>query len=446
MNKIKNILLVSGAICTMFSCKTNLEQNTVLKGSANFTRYVAIGNSLTAGYADGALSKDGQSNSYPVMLAEQFKLAGGGNFNVPYMNAGGGSDVNGNPRRVLAYVLPCNSINPTLAPILDPKGSTPFNNVAANGPYNLVGVPGARAIDANFGLYSALNPFLQRYCASPGTSTILSEALRNNPTFFTLWLGSNDVLLYALGGAVPPVSAFSPSISDPSSVNAALTQIVDTLVKGGAKGAIANVPDITSIPYFTTIPWNGAVLTQGKADTLNSIYAANGLGSIKWNAGANGFMIVDSSVGAASGFMRHATAADYILITTPGDSLSCGLWGTNPTKPLKDQYVLDNSEVLDIAAATTQYNISIQNLATKYNLAFVDIRSFLKTVKSGLVYNGVSFNTAFVSGGSFSLDGVHPTPRGYALIANEFIKSINTTYKSTLPLVNPIQFNGVIFP
>ncbi|GBL35588.1 hypothetical protein EMGBS15_11830 [Filimonas sp.] len=126
------------------------------------------------------------------------------------MNAGGGNDGSGNPRRVLAYVLPCSGIT-SMSPIFDPTGSTAFNNVSGN-PYNLIGVPGARAIDAVFPLYSSLNPFLQRFCQTPGTSTILSEALRVNPTFFTLFLGSNDVLLYATGGAVPPTSPFSPSI------------------------------------------------------------------------------------------------------------------------------------------------------------------------------------------------------------------------------------------
>ncbi|GBL35589.1 hypothetical protein EMGBS15_11840 [Filimonas sp.] len=203
--------------------------------------------------------------------------------------------------------------------------------------------------------------------------------------------------------------------SDPSSVQAALTLMVDSLTKTGAKGAIANVPDVTSIPYFTTIPWNGAVLTQGKADTLNALYASYGLTSITWTAGANGFMIVDSTAGPAAGFMRHATASDYILLTTPGDSLSCAMWGVSPAKPLKDQFVLDASEALAVATATDLYNTSIANIAANYKLAHVDINSLLKKLKSGFVYNGVSFNASFVSGGAFSLDGVHPNPRGYAL-------------------------------
>ncbi len=446
MKNIQYSLYTLCVIAGLFSCKTNLEQNPVKNGSANFTRYVAIGNSLTAGYADGALYKNGQANSYPNMLSQQFMLAGGGAFKIPYMNDGAGNDGSGNPRRVLGYVIPCGSTSPTLSPIFDPMGATAINNVSASGPYNLVGVPGAKAIYANYPAYSALNPYLQRFCMTPGTSTMMTEALRNNPTFFTLWLGSNDVLLYALGGAVPVTSVYSQSLSDSSSVRAALTQLVDTLTKNGAKGAIANIPDVTSVPFFTTIPWNGAVLTQGKADTLNAAYAGLGLTSITWTAGANGFMIVDSTAGLASGFMRHATSSDLILLSTPGDSLRCGLWGVSPAKPLKDQYVVDAAEFTIINDYTTKYNAAIANIASSYKLAFVNMNSFMKTFKSGIIYNGISLNSVFVSGGGFSLDGVHPNARGYALVANEFIKAINTTYKSTLPTVDVSKYTGVVFP
>lgn len=43
----------------------------------------------------------------------------------------------------------------------------------------------------------------------------------------------------------------------------------------------------------------------------------------------------------------------------------------------------------------------------------------------------------------FSLDGVHPNARGYAIIANEIIKVINRHYKSSLPLHHPSYFPGI---
>ena len=58
------------------------------KGSIDVTNYVAIGSSMSAGYADNALYADGQMFSYPNMIAQQFRLVGGGNFKQPMVSAG----------------------------------------------------------------------------------------------------------------------------------------------------------------------------------------------------------------------------------------------------------------------------------------------------------------------------------------------------------------------
>ena len=60
-------------------------------GTADFSNYVAVGNSLTSGFSDAALFVDGQIASFPNMLANNFALAGGGEFNIPFMadNLGG---------------------------------------------------------------------------------------------------------------------------------------------------------------------------------------------------------------------------------------------------------------------------------------------------------------------------------------------------------------------
>ncbi|MNY80078.1 hypothetical protein D3C86_2209820 [compost metagenome] len=53
-------------------------------------------------------------------------------------------------------------------------------------------------------------------------------------------------------------------------------------------------------------------------------------------------------------------------------------------------------------------------------------------------------SSTYVTGGAFSLDGVHPSGRGYGLIANIFIDAINAKYGSTLRHVDlalyPIQY------
>jgi hypothetical protein len=114
--------------------------------------------------------------------------------------------------------------------------------------------------------------------------------------------------------------------------------------------------------------------------------------------------------------------------------------------PIPNRYVLTISEIELIENAISNYNSILKNHATSKKLAFVDVHSFFSSIKTGFVYNGVTLNASFVSGGVFSLDGLTITPRGNALLANEFIKAINITYKSTLPQIEATKYSGIIFP
>jgi lysophospholipase L1-like esterase len=88
----------------------------------------------------------------------------------------------------------------------------------------------------------------------------------------------------------------------------------------------------------------------------------------------------------------------------------------------------------------------LQSVATAKNLAFANIKNLYKSFSRGLVYNGVAFNAGHIRGGTFSIDGIHPNQRGYALVANEILQAINSHYKSTLPEVDVNSYNGIVFP
>ena len=93
------------------------------------------------------------------------------------------------------------------------------------------------------------------------------------------------------------------------------------------------------------------------------------------------------------------------------------------------------------------YNATIKSIAVAKGLAVFDAYTFLNNVKEqGLVKDGISLNSNYISGGIFSLDGVHLTPRGYAIVADEFIKAINAKYGSTIPLANVSDYSGIKFP
>lgn len=64
----------------------------------DLSRYVAIGNSLTAGYMNGALGLEGQSCSYPRLLTGQAGVGGG--FTQPLIASPGISEPGSNEGRI----------------------------------------------------------------------------------------------------------------------------------------------------------------------------------------------------------------------------------------------------------------------------------------------------------------------------------------------------------
>lgn len=439
---MKNKLILAGlAALSLASCKPNFTADSPQSNGLDFSNYVAIGNSLTAGYADGSLYRSGQQNSYPAILSNQFKIVGGGDFKIPLLPGNAGWPA---PKRILGLATDCKGVT-SLSPLyysstLDTAGSAA--NVYLAGPYNNMGIPGIRAVDYLTAGYALFNPYAGRLFSSPFTKAI-DEVRKNPATFFTMWLGSNDVLGYATsGGEGNAVPSHPDNISDVNTFKDAIDSTLNMMTSNGAKGVIINIPDVTSIPFFTTIPANGLALSANDAAALNAAYSGvPGFTATSFSAGANYFVIQDPDV--TVGF-RQAKAGELMLLTLPLDSVRCAGWGS--LKPIPKKYVLSANEISAIRTATTAFNNHIRTRANEKNIAFLDIDAYLKTLTSGLVYNGVTYSPAFVTGGAFSLDGVHLTPRGYALVANRILLTINNYYKSTIPMVDVNQFDGIRFP
>jgi len=450
------VLLLTVSICC--SCKPKITVPSPSKGNIDPTRYVAVGNSITSGYADGALSYNGQIVSYPNLIAGQLKLVGGGNFTQPLMPQGsigcGTADSSGQiiftaPFK-LDYSTDCLGVN-SLGPIPS-AGSGDKNalltSISSQGPFNNMGVPGAKVITALAPGYGnpangtgKYNPFFTRMAKDVTSSSMISDAMLLNPTFFSLFLGNNDVLLYATNGGASD-SITPPSGSAGVGFDGSINAIVSTLTSGGAKGVIGNIPDITALPYFTTVPWNGLTLRQGQADTLNGVVPFLGITYV-FKAGANPFVIYDASVNTPS-HARVIQQGELVLLDVPLDQIKCHKMGT--LIPIPNQYVLTATEIQNIKTATSAYNASIQSVAQAKGLAFVDVNAFLSQTQKGISYDGISLNAQFVTGGAFSLDGIHLNPIGNALLANEFIKAINNTYSSSIPQVDATKYRGILFP
>ena len=464
-------IYIIAAVGFMFAaCKPSVRISApVSPGTATFTNYLAIGNSLTAGYTDNSLTLTGQLNSYPVRLFEQFSLINGdkgakGPFIQPLLV----SD-NGYPSARLIMAVSTNTCTGVSS-----LGPIPYPNFQANaadanlyvsttnhGQINNIGVPGIRVADYEYRGYadpSIGNPYAARFynTAAVATPSPMDELIfmRGNlaPTFFTMWLGANDVLGYATAGgqghgadsaSAIPLPGGNYYLQNDITPSYAFYAIYDSILRiatgTGASGALINIPDVTSVPFFTTIPADGLFLTrQSQADSLNAFWHAS-FPDISFKIGNNLFIIQDNA-----GLTRQAVPGELILLSTPTANFTCLGWGSYT--PIPKQYVLTTDELQFIRAATAKFNGFIQQEAVKYHLAYVDMYSYLGTVASGIKYNGLNYNADFVTGGAFSLDGIHLTQRGYALVANEIIKTINTYYHSTIPYTDANKYNGVIFP
>lgn len=458
-------------------------------GSADFTRYVSLGNSLTSGYANGTVYISGQKHSYPVMLAERFKQTTPSmeEFTVPYVKdeigglLAGGKEI-GKTKLVLNASLKPESI-----------GGVPttdiMNGIGAEGPYGNMGVPGAKSYHLLANGYGSVagveqglaNPYYA-YFATSETTNVFTDALSQNPTFFTLWIGNNDVLGYSsAGGDEAGVDQTGNTdltkygindISDPAIVISSIQTMVDGLVKAGAEGVVANIPNVTSIPYFTTVPYNALPLDQATVDVVNMAFEqyngglqlamTNGMitqeevttRTVHYVAGQNSILIEDDTLTDLTALglpsYRLTTVSDLILLTAsgflgalkdPNDPTS--VYGV--TVPLPGNLVLTESEVLKVQKATDAYNVGISEIVANYpGVYMVDMKAGMEELSStGFLYDGIQYSDAYITGASFSLDGVHPTPKGYAIIANYFIKTINDSFGATLLELNPNIYPGL---
>lgn len=498
IKNFKWLLLVS---LTFVACNSDDNDNTVaevpiVSGSADFSKYVALGNSLTAGYSDGALFIAGQENAYPKLMAQQFALAGGGEFKTPFMNDNiGGLLLGGNviaaPRLIFSNG----------APIVLPN-AMPTTEIAVplTGPFNNMGVPGAKSfhlLAPSYGdvagvMAGTANPYFVRFRSSASTS-VLADAMAQSPTFFSLWIGNNDVLGYALSGG-DGTNPITPEALFTQAYNALTT----TLTSGGAKGVVANIPDVKTIPHFKVVPFNPldsanpafgpqiATLNATLAP-LNQAFAFLGVPerSIVFNANGKSPVVIHDetlpnlSVQLAAvlqgggvpaptamllagqfGQCRQATAADLFvlpvssIIGQPNAQYYAALVGqgvpaatagqlsvNGVTYPLQDKWVLLPSEQAELEAATTLFNGIIKSAAEQSGLAFVDVNALMLQLSNGGVrFDNYNMTSAFVQGGAFSLDGVHLTARANAYIANQFMTAINATYGSTLRMYKPGDF------
>lgn len=424
----KSILAV--AILGMASCKPELSTITPSKGTADFSRYIAIGNSLTSGYADGGLYLEGQQNSFPGMIATQMKAVGGGEFYTPFFNA---DQSDGSGYVKLDSFTPAGT--PVIVPVKDKlavRGQVtipPFGNIVLytkyTGEINNYGVPGIKLALVKNQLYGNLNGFFERMLpgSAPANTTSYMDFVTAKPfTFFSMWLGNNDILGYATTGGASPADA----PTDKAVFASLYADVATTLTNNKAKGVVATIPDVLSTPFFNTVTIPSVLAL---APGATAIYIQTGTGAVRVATPQDYFVLTLSSAGLLG--VKNGAGAPY---------------GFHPANPVENKWVLDKDEAAVVTDYVTAYNATIRSVAAAKGLALVDAYALLKEYGAGKTVNGVEVSASFITGNLFSLDGIHLTPMGYSIIANEFIKAINSKYGSSIPIVDVTRYRGVRFP
>jgi hypothetical protein len=404
-------------------------------GSANFTKFVAIGNSLVAGVQAGALFDEGQANSLPAILNLQLACVGGGIvFTQPTINTPLGYNlfITPNPTAngtVLGRML-LQGTPPRPTPQVSNNGALP--NPAVNPGFLYTGPKGALSNFsfpaivlgqslipqtgnwAGAGVDPRFNPFYGRLAyPGTGTSTIIGDAAAAGGTFFMFWLGLDDFFLYAAYGGDPTKAPLTPTGPLPNGFDGQYAAAVGSLLASNPelKGVVGNFPSIFAMPHFRAVVWNpipldaatAATVTTNLANNYNGfllVMANNGIitdaertaRTLTFAAGQNPILISDETLtdltpymaGPAAALLPYARARqtknnDIIPLST-GTVLGTVVGG-DPTKingvtvPLGDQYALVPTEIVAIETARASFNATVKNIADAYptRLALADV-------------------------------------------------------------------------
>src|ERR1700722_13076235 len=359
------------------------------KNAGNFSNTVFLGDSLTAGYQSGSLLDTQQVHGWAPLLAKQ----AGFNIIQPLIAYPGAPNV-----------LQLVSVGPPPVITTAPGTTTGRDNFATQ--VTDLAVPGALLNDV-LNTVPLVNPapgqqqLNQLVLGFPGLGygqaySQATFAVKAQPTTIFLWIGNNDALIAdetGMPSSMTSVSTFTTQYQ-------ALINLLTTMTP--AHLVIANIPDVTQVPYLTPA---AVVLGELSAETGLPTAALSGL------------------LGIVPG--------DYVNDT--GLAEITAILGGTQKGPIDDAGVLSAAEVVTVQAQVTAFNQVIAASAKGANATLVDINALFKQVSSsGLTINGYTGTATFL-GGFFALDGIHPTNTGYAVVANKFIDTMNTAINTKIP-------------
>jgi GDSL-like Lipase/Acylhydrolase len=392
------------------------------RGTANFSQFVTLGDSLTIGVSNLAGVVTHQQYSWPAVVARQVGLKtncttdGPGCFQQALISEPG-----------ILPELVLTSLPNNIA--LKPGQGAPINS-GLQRPYNNLAVDGAEVADAlgvgvGEGNESFSAPLVLR-----GLGTMVDQAVSLHPTFIGVWLGADDFFGSLQAGSPTGLTSVASFTSD-------FGTVLDKLIAGAPNAGfvVANLPaDVRKIPLVNVLPtvlFNSATGTPVLDPTGKPIPLIADLGGGNYGQLPAGSAVLLTALSdLQSGYGIPAALASI----PPFNSLP------NVGKPLPDADVLTPNEITTFNQRIADYNSAIAAAAAARNIPVVDINAAFERFAKGVTVGPIALSLAYIQGGLISLDGGHPTDIGYTLIANEFIKTINAAYGTKIPLASVANF------
>ena len=399
-----------------------------------FQNYVAIGNSITAGYQSGGLNDSTQRRAYPVLLSQQMGVA----FRYPSLAGRGCAPP------VINFATQARSGTGSTSTTCDLRNPTTTNLI------NNVAIPGAAVVD------------LTDADGTPNSNTLTSlflagksqvqKALENAPTFASVWMGNNDVLPAAVSGLLTPVAGVSPGVTTQTTFESEYNKGTDALLAGapGIKGILVGVAQVSNIPLF----FRASLLLPAVA--TNPVYAAFNAASgfsATGTAGQQAPLTVDANCTGSTSLVSFRLASAIVAYrANPSaagaqpphvacDTPAQAPYNTNPL--IGNIFILTAAEQTALTNAVNAYNTYISAEATALNFAYVNPNTLLDSLRTAGQIPAFPdlANPTFPFHGTgcanttcpwFSLDGVHPSDRAHRAFTNHIINAINAKYGTTL--------------
>lgn len=405
------------------------------RGSADFTRFVAIGDSYGAGVVSGSLNERHQVWSWPAVIARQAGLAlcpptatpADPCFAQPLVTFPG-----------IGPELQLVNLTPTIAPAAG--GGVPLMTNFGR-PFNNLSIPGA-TVGAVLTLTGAEPPTAGEPTAVSmarfilrGRGTAVQQALEQNPTFIAIWIGGNDALSSIFSGTP---ATLTPAADFRTRYEALLDALIARAPNAGM--VVGNIPTVPP-PYASLI---APVVIDPRTNT--PLLGPNGQ-PIPLIADLGGGNIGPLPTGSL--VLLHARDRLATGFGLPGVPPFTAF--PNAGRPLPDADVITPAELTTIINRILEYNAAIAAAASARNIPVADIRALFNRVYApGFLRIGpITVSPLPVTGGFFGYDFFHLTDLGYMLFANEFIRTINAAYDTEIPVASIAQLfanNGAFFP